>query len=87
MLSSCSDFGHGTSSQAEEQTQDDTGINILTSVFPSPKEKNPYAVENMNKTFKSLVLANNPNAKDIPELEANFLYVRFLPYGGRARMN
>jgi uncharacterized protein (TIGR02145 family) len=50
-------------------------------VFPSPKEQNPYSVENMNKTFKDLVLANNPNAKSIPKLEANFLYVRFLPYG------
>ncbi|MDR0516123.1 MAG: hypothetical protein LBH25_03675, partial [Fibromonadaceae bacterium] len=80
-LSSCSDSGHGTSSQVEEQTLNDTGINVLTSVFPSPKELNPYSVENMNKTFKDLVLANNPNAKDIPKLEANFLYVRFLPYG------
>ncbi|MDR0516969.1 MAG: fibrobacter succinogenes major paralogous domain-containing protein [Fibromonadaceae bacterium] len=80
-LFGCSDSGHGTSPQAEEQTQNDTGINVLTSVFPSPKEQNPYSVENMNKTFKDLVLANNPNAKDIPKLEANFLYVRFLPYG------
>ncbi|MDR0517434.1 MAG: hypothetical protein LBH25_10370 [Fibromonadaceae bacterium] len=77
----CSDSWHGTSPQAEEQNQNYTGTNILTSVFPSPKEQNPYSVENMSKTFKDLVLANNPNAKDIPELEANFLYVRFLPYG------
>ncbi|MDR2594241.1 MAG: fibrobacter succinogenes major paralogous domain-containing protein [Fibromonadaceae bacterium] len=81
VLFSCSDSGQGTYSQTEEQTQNDTEINILTSVFPSPKEQNPYSVENMNKTFKKLVLANNANAKDIPELEANFLYVRFLPYG------
>jgi len=81
VLFGCSDSGQGTSLQTEEQTQNDKGINILTSVFPSPKEQNPYSVENMNKTFKKLVLANNANAKDIPELEANFLYVRFLPYG------
>ncbi|MDR0516412.1 MAG: fibrobacter succinogenes major paralogous domain-containing protein [Fibromonadaceae bacterium] len=84
VLFGCSDSGHGTSPQAEEQTPSDTGINVLTSVFPSPKEQNPYSVENMNKTFKDLVLANNPNAKDIPKLEANFLYVRFLPYGKQA---
>ncbi|MDR0517690.1 MAG: hypothetical protein LBH25_11660, partial [Fibromonadaceae bacterium] len=81
MLLACSDFGHGTSSQIEEQTQNDTGINILTSAFPSPKEQNPFSVENMNKAFKSFILEKNANAKDIPELKANFLYVRFLPYG------
>ena len=81
MLSGCSDSGQGTSSQTEEQLQNDTGINVLTSVFPSPKEQNPYSVENMNKTFKDFILANSANAEDIPELEANFLYVRFLPYG------
>jgi len=86
VLFSCSDSGTDTNNQEKppqttEQIPDDTGINILTSVFPSPKEQNPYSVENMNKTFKKLILANNANAKDIPELEANFLYVRFLPYG------
>jgi len=76
VLFGCSDSGHGTFSQTEEQPaeqpQNDTEINILTSVFPSPKEQNPYSVENMNKTFKKLVLANNADARDIPELEANF---------------
>jgi len=85
-LSSCSDSETSTNNQENlpqttEQIPNDTGVNILTSVFPSPKEQNPYSVENMNKTFKNLILANNANAKDIPELEANFLYVRFLPYG------
>jgi uncharacterized protein (TIGR02145 family) len=81
VLSGCSDSGQGAFSQTGEETQTDTGINILTSVFPSPKEQNPYSVENMNKAFKNLILTNNADAKDIPELEANFLYVRFLPYG------
>jgi len=85
-LFSCSDSGTSANNQENlpqttEQIPDDTGVNILTSVFPSPKEQNPYSVENMNKTFKNLILANNANAKNIPELEANFLYVRFLPYG------
>jgi len=81
-LFGCSDSGSGINEQEKySQTTDDIGINILTSVFPSPKEQNPYSVENMNKTFKNLILAKNANAKDIPELEANFLYVRFLPYG------
>ena len=77
----CSDSELGTSPQTEEQTKEENGVNIFTSVFPSPKEQNPYSVENMNKTFKNLILANNAKAKDIPKLEANFLYVRFLPYG------
>ncbi len=86
VLSGCSDSGTSDndqrkSTQTEEQNPNDTGINVLTSFFPSPKEQNPYSVENMNKTFKNFILANNANAKDIPELEANFLYVRFLPYG------
>ncbi|MDR2553898.1 MAG: hypothetical protein LBC64_00590 [Fibromonadaceae bacterium] len=80
-LFGCSDSWQEAYPQTEEQASNDTEINILTSVFPSPKEQNPYSVENMNKIFKSLVLANNPDAEDIPELEANFLYVRFLPYG------
>jgi uncharacterized protein (TIGR02145 family) len=86
VLSGCSDSGtndndQGKSTQIEEQNPNDTGINVLTSVFPSHKDQNPYSVENMNKTFKNFILANNANAKNIPELEANFLYVRFLPYG------
>ncbi|MDR2583919.1 MAG: hypothetical protein LBC75_10605 [Fibromonadaceae bacterium] len=87
VLSSCSSDS-GTSANEREkppqttgQDTNDTEINILTSVFPSPKEQNPYSVENMNKTFQTLILANNADAKDIPKLEANFLYVRFLPYG------
>ena len=58
-------------------------VNILTSVFPSDKDQNPYSVENMNKALKNLVLAKKAgeNEEDVPELEANFLYVRFLPYG------
>ena len=84
-LFSCSDFGHGTYPPPEDPIQKDTtGINILTSVFPSPKEQNPYSVENMNQTFENFILENNPSATDIPELEPNFLYVRFLPYGKKA---
>ncbi|MDR2580017.1 MAG: hypothetical protein LBC85_03370 [Fibromonadaceae bacterium] len=80
MLSGCSGTG-GSDPDLEDWTQDADGTNILTSVFPSPKEKNPYSVENMNKIFKDLILANSASTKDIPKLEANFLYVRFLPYG------
>jgi uncharacterized protein (TIGR02145 family) len=94
MCSSCSEADTSGSGQ-EDEVQNNTGtgqedpspndgeLNILTSVFPSPKEQNPFSVENMNETFKNFILENNPNVKesDIPELEANFLYVRFLPYG------
>ena len=84
-LLGCSDFGHGTYQPPEDPIQNDTtGINVLTGVFPSPKEQNPYSVENMNQTFEDFILANNPNATDIPKLEPNFLYVRFLPYGKQA---
>jgi uncharacterized protein (TIGR02145 family) len=85
-LSGCSDSGTGANNQEKppettEHIPSDTDINILTSVFPSPKEQNPYSAENMNKTLRNFILANNAEAKDIPKLEANFLYVRFLPYG------
>jgi uncharacterized protein (TIGR02145 family) len=86
VLSDCSNSGTDIDDrdkfvQIEEQSPNNTGINILTSVFPSPKEQNPYSVENMSKIFKDFILAKNSNANDIPKLEANFLYVRFLPYG------
>ncbi|MDR1760513.1 MAG: fibrobacter succinogenes major paralogous domain-containing protein [Fibrobacter sp.] len=67
---------------SQKQTEfDSDSVNVLTTVFPSPKEKNPYSVENMNNTFREFILEVNPDAVNIPELEANFLYVRFLPYG------
>lgn len=82
----CSDFGQipPQNDNQNQNTGDNGEVNILTSVFPSPKEENPYSVENMNETFEDFILANNPNATDIPELEPNFLYVRFLPYGKQA---
>jgi uncharacterized protein (TIGR02145 family) len=94
MCSSCSESdssGSGQEDQVQANTEigqedpnpNDTGPNILTSVFPSPKEQNPFSVENMNETFKNFILENNANVNvnDIPELKTNFLYVRFLPYG------
>lgn len=66
------------SSEGEKQ------VNVISSVIISDPDKDPYTVENMNKALQmSIAQKRGAALASVAELqlEANFLYVRFLPYG------
>ncbi len=59
-------------------------MNVISSVIISDPDKDPYTVENMNKALQmSIAQKRGAALASVAELqlEANFLYVRFLPYG------
>lgn len=72
-----------SNAKTEFQTEENFGVNVLTSPIVSDPENDPYTVENMSKAMRKQLLAKSADPQEVEQmtLEPNYLYVRFLAEG------
>ena len=72
-----------SNAKTEVQTEENFGVNVLTSPIVSDPANDPYTVENMSKAMRKQLLAKSadPQEVELMTLEPNYLYVRFLAEG------
>ena len=72
-----------SNAKTEVQTEENFGVNVLTSPIVSDPANDPYTVENMSKAMRKQLLAKSADPQEVEQmtLEPNYLYVRFLAEG------
>lgn len=82
-VSSSEDSLGMNNAKAEVQSEENHGVNVLTSPIVSDPANDPYTVENMSKAMRKQLLAKSADPQEVEQmtLEPNYLYVRFLAEG------